>query len=191
MTHNINLAKQKINIVEIVQQSGVQIKKQGKDYFSVCPFHSEKTASFSVSPVKQIFHCFGCGSGGDVIEFVKKYHNLDFPGALQFLGINQTTPENKHTIRRASQARRQEKKRKQYQDKLYDKFSSWRDSYLLELVEWVEILDKALLRMSWEQLKELDGLVKIRSVWGYHIWLIATVGDEDLIYELYLDKNGG
>ena len=58
------------DIVEIVSQY-VQLKKSGANYFGLCPFHNEKTGSFSVSPDKQIFHCFGCGAGGGVITFMR------------------------------------------------------------------------------------------------------------------------
>ena len=57
------------DIVEIVSQY-VQLKKSGANYFGLCPFHNEKTGSFSVSPDKQIFHCFGCGAGGGATESV-------------------------------------------------------------------------------------------------------------------------
>ncbi len=61
------------DIVEIVSES-VILKKSGQNYFGLCPFHSEKTPSFSVNPGKQIFHCFGCGAGGDSLAYVMKYH---------------------------------------------------------------------------------------------------------------------
>ena len=183
---NINLAKQKIDIVEIIQQSGVQIRKQGKDYFGCCPFHSEKTASFSVSPAKQIYHCFGCGAGGDVIEFVMEYHNLDFPGALQYLGIEQTTPQTKQQIRKQSKARYRAEKRKAYQDKLYKEFKAWIVSYQWYCIEWIDLINSAMKMLSWEHIKKLSDLIKQVSTWRYHSELIET-GDEPLLYELYQD----
>lgn len=72
------------DIVDIVSQY-VQLKKSGANYFGLCPFHNEKTASFSVAPDKQIFHCFGCGAGGSVITFVMKAEGLEFPDAVRFL----------------------------------------------------------------------------------------------------------
>ncbi len=72
------------DIVDIVSQH-VHIKKKGSNYFGLCPFHSEKSASFSVSQSKQIYHCFVCGEGGDVISFVMKYENLSFIDALRVL----------------------------------------------------------------------------------------------------------
>ncbi len=66
--------------------SYVQLKKSGQNWKGVCPFHAEKTPSFMVSRSKQIFHCFGCGAGGDVISFVMRYENLAFHEALNLLG---------------------------------------------------------------------------------------------------------
>ena len=63
----------------------MQLKKSGANYFGLCPFHNEKTGSFSVSPDKQIFHCFGCGAGGGVITFIMKAEGLTFPDAVRYL----------------------------------------------------------------------------------------------------------
>ncbi len=72
------------DIVEIVSEY-VPLKKAGRNLKACCPFHPEKTASFMVNPEKQIFHCFGCGVGGDVFSFLMKIENLNFPEALQKL----------------------------------------------------------------------------------------------------------
>ena len=63
----------------------VQLKKAGRSYKGLCPFHNEKTPSFTVSQEKQLFHCFGCGEGGSVIQFIEKIENLDFVETIQFL----------------------------------------------------------------------------------------------------------
>ncbi len=72
------------DIVDIISES-VILKKSGRNLFGLCPFHSEKTPSFSVNPAKQIFHCFGCSAGGNVISFVMKYHGISFPEAVKML----------------------------------------------------------------------------------------------------------
>lgn len=72
------------DIVDVISQY-VHLKKQGSSYFGLCPFHNEKTGSFSVSPSKQIYYCFGCHAGGNVIRFLQNYENLTFPEALQQL----------------------------------------------------------------------------------------------------------
>lgn len=65
--------------------SYVTLKRAGSNYGGLCPFHSEKTPSFTVFPATKTFYCFGCGAGGDVITFIKKAENLDYPSALEFL----------------------------------------------------------------------------------------------------------
>ncbi|MBQ1390199.1 MAG: DNA primase [Firmicutes bacterium] len=76
--------KERINIVDVVGRA-VPLKKAGSNYKGVCPFHKEKTPSFSVSEQRQSFHCFGCGVGGDAIGFVQKFYNLDFNEAVERL----------------------------------------------------------------------------------------------------------
>lgn len=80
----ISEVKNAVDIVDIVSES-VILKKAGKNFLGLCPFHSEKTPSFSVSPEKQIFHCFGCGAGGNVFTFVMKHHGLSFPETVRSL----------------------------------------------------------------------------------------------------------
>ena len=76
--------KSQINIVDVIGRV-VPLKRTGANYKGVCPFHNEKTPSFVVSEQKQIFTCFGCGATGDVIEFTKRYYNLDFTEAAEKL----------------------------------------------------------------------------------------------------------
>ena len=72
------------DIVDVI--SGyVRLTKKGSTYFGLCPFHNEKTPSFSVSPNKQMYYCFGCGAGGNVITFLMEYENYTFPEALEVL----------------------------------------------------------------------------------------------------------
>ena len=73
------------DIVDVVSGYVRLGKKSGSNMFGLCPFHSEKTPSFSVSPDKQIYHCFGCGKGGGVINFIMEIENLSFPEAVEFL----------------------------------------------------------------------------------------------------------
>lgn len=73
----ITQIRQAVDIVEIISDY-VQLKKQGRNYFGLCPFHGESTPSFSVSPDKQIFHCFGCGAGGNVFTFLMELEGISF-----------------------------------------------------------------------------------------------------------------
>ena len=72
------------DIVDVISQY-VILKRSGRNFFGLCPFHKEKSPSFSVSPDKQIFHCFGCGVGGNVIHFVSKIESIDFKETLELL----------------------------------------------------------------------------------------------------------
>lgn len=100
----------KTDIVEII--SGyVPIKKSGQNFKGRCPFHNEKTPSFMVSPAKQIFHCFGCGAGGNAISFLMKYDKMDFIDAIKMLAdkTNVALP----------QSTRDEKGKNSFADKLF------------------------------------------------------------------------
>lgn len=76
--------KQQADIVRVVGEY-VRLKKSGQNYSGLCPFHGEKTPSFAVHPVKQIFHCFGCGKGGDVFTFVMEMEKCPFPEAVRIV----------------------------------------------------------------------------------------------------------
>ncbi|WP_099221501.1 DNA primase [Listeria costaricensis] len=78
----IDAIRSQADIVDVISNY-VQLKKQGRNYIGLCPFHGEKTPSFSVSAEKQIFHCFGCGKGGNVFRFLMEHDNLTFVEAVQ------------------------------------------------------------------------------------------------------------
>ncbi|MDZ5712197.1 DNA primase [Jeotgalibacillus haloalkalitolerans] len=73
------------DIVDVISEY-VQLKKQGRNYFGLCPFHGENSPSFSVSPEKQIFHCFGCGAGGNVFTFLMDHNGMSFQESVASLG---------------------------------------------------------------------------------------------------------
>ncbi|MFC4076718.1 DNA primase [Salinithrix halophila] len=81
----IDRVREHYDIVDVVSQT-VQLRKSGRNFFGLCPFHSEKTPSFSVSPDKQIFHCFGCGAGGNVFKFVMETEQMTFVEVVRYLG---------------------------------------------------------------------------------------------------------
>ena len=80
----LNEVRQSNDIVDVISQY-VHLKRSGRNFFGLCPFHNEKSPSFSVSPDKQIFHCFGCGVGGNVITFVSQIEGLNFVETVQML----------------------------------------------------------------------------------------------------------
>jgi hypothetical protein len=83
--HDIDYVKASHNIVDVINQY-VPLKKNGKNYSGLCPFHSEKTPSFTVREDKQFYYCFGCGASGDVIKFVQEYSGCEFMDAYKQLG---------------------------------------------------------------------------------------------------------
>jgi DNA primase len=74
----------KVDLLAYVSQY-VTLRKRGREYVGLCPFHSEKTPSFSLNAEKAVWHCYGCNAGGDLITFVKRYENVDFPDAIRML----------------------------------------------------------------------------------------------------------
>ncbi|WP_027415837.1 DNA primase [Aneurinibacillus terranovensis] len=98
----IEKVRVKNDILEVIGQH-VHLKKTGRNYFGLCPFHSEKSPSFAVQPDKQLFRCYGCGESGNVISFVMKMEGLEFPEAIRVLAeragvelpVQEATPENK------------------------------------------------------------------------------------------------
>lgn len=93
----INQIKENSDIVDIIGEY-VDLKKAGSSYKGLCPFHNEKTPSFTVDKKKQLFHCFGCGAGGDVVSFIMQKEGLSYPESLKYLahkaGINIVFTEN-------------------------------------------------------------------------------------------------
>ncbi|MDA3966639.1 DNA primase [Helicobacter sp. WB40] len=80
----VEIIKSKADIVEIISDF-LPLKRSGANFVCACPFHSERSASFTISPKMQIYHCFGCGESGDVIKFIEKYKHITFKEAIEFL----------------------------------------------------------------------------------------------------------
>jgi len=100
----INQVREENDIVDVISNY-IPLKKGGANYKGLCPFHSEKTPSFMVSPSKQIFHCFGCGEGGNVFNFLMKHENMGFPDAVRDLAerCGRPVPETRPSSQDAAQ----------------------------------------------------------------------------------------
>lgn len=96
--------QQKNDIVDVISQY-VHLQKKGSNYTCCCPFHNEKTPSFSVNQARQIYKCFGCGEGGSVITFLQKYENMTFPEAIKFLAERAGVALPEETNSKANRAR--------------------------------------------------------------------------------------
>lgn len=104
----IEEVRSKNDIVDVVSQY-VRLTRRGSTYFGLCPFHNEKTGSFSVTPSKQMYYCFGCGAGGDVFNFIMEYENYSFGEALKYLadrgGVELPKMEYSQEVRQKAQER--------------------------------------------------------------------------------------
>ncbi|MAR76966.1 MAG: DNA primase [Rhizobiales bacterium] len=105
----INLLISRANIVDIIG-SHLNLQKKGNDYWACCPFHNEKTASFSVSESKQFYYCFGCGAKGNVIDFLMEFLNLSYPEAIRNLAntLGMDVPESSEESKRYDEFKRLE-----------------------------------------------------------------------------------
>jgi DNA primase len=93
--------RQRVDLVDVVS-AHVALRRAGRDFVGLCPFHQEKTPSFSVSPNKQIFKCFGCGAGGDVFSFVQLREGVDFVEAMRLLADRAGIDFDRHRGKRAA-----------------------------------------------------------------------------------------
>jgi DNA primase len=134
--------KQNIDLVDVAQVSGVELRRSGPRYVGLCPFHSEKTPSFYVFDDNR-FKCFGCQESVDIIDFTQKLNGLSFGKALKFLGIShgRITPEMQRRI--------EQQKRKA---KLIKRFRKWESRYLGWLGMMINRTEKLMKSITPEDL---------------------------------------
>ncbi|MEE8588006.1 MAG: DNA primase, partial [Sulfurimonadaceae bacterium] len=111
--------KARIDILDVISNY-IEVKKAGVNFKANCPFHDEKSPSFVISPQKQIYHCFGCGAGGDAIKFVMEYEKLNYPEAIERLA-----DQNNYTLHYTDN-----KNPKKQRSQLMEKLSQWYQSLL-------------------------------------------------------------
>lgn len=164
----------RVDIVEVIDRR-VKLKKTGKNYSARCPFHEEKTPSFSVSPDKQFYYCFGCGAGGNALGFVMDYENLEFPKAVESLATSVGLEVQREPSRGGqAQARREESNKSLY--KLLEQVANY---YKLQLRQHPQ-RDKAV---DYLKQRGLTGQVAVQFGLGFAPpgWdnLITALGDSD------------
>lgn len=159
--------KEQTDIVKIIGEH-VDLKKSGVRYLGLCPFHGEKTPSFSVHGAQQFFHCFGCGESGDVFSFVMKYHNMDFPSALEMLAsrLNIQLPEKKLS---SSEKKREEERKEMFG--LVQKAAKLYHRYIMEdkdaAVAREYLLDRGISDTVWKQFELGYAPSKEKVGWNY------------------------
>ena len=82
----------KPDIEAVLQAEGIELRQRGRSVWGLCPFHADKHPSMKINVEKQRYKCWGCGEGGDVIDFIQKFHNLSFKDALKYLGMKPGKP---------------------------------------------------------------------------------------------------
>ena len=161
----------RVDIVEVVDRR-VTLKKAGKNYQARCPFHQEKTPSFSVQPERQFFYCFGCGAGGNAVGFVMKFHNLGFPEAVEALardaGMEVPRQDSPADARRGAEQRA-----------LFECLEQANKYYQRQLRQH----PKRSRAVDWCKSRGIDGLIAREFQLGY-----APPGWENLVQALGADE---
>ncbi len=129
--------KARIDILDVISNY-IEVKKAGVNFKANCPFHDEKSPSFVISPQKQIYHCFGCGAGGDAIKFVMEYEKLNYPEAIERLA-----DQNNYTLHYTDN-----KNPKKQRSQLMEKLSQWYQSLLTTMPTAQEYLKERGISMA-------------------------------------------
>lgn len=185
---DISKAKSAIDIIDIISQH-VTLRKQGRDYAGLCPFHTEKTPSFTVSPAKQMYHCFGCGAGGDVIDFARHITGYEFADACRYLGIDlddgvEIKPARRIKHRKEHEARQRHRER---QERIERQVQTWAWWYEGTIVAILEKLDDILPGIAPDELDAFAWLIDKKAIWQHHLTVITT-GTEADWYELWAEQ---
>ena len=168
----------KPNIIDVAANEGIEMKQQGDCLWAFCPLHDERTPSFKVDPDRQLFYCFGCNEGGDVISFIEKLKSYSFKDALAYLGITNHKPPKMYKV--------QVIKRNLIKD-----FNQWCHEYYCELCEELLALDEARKNAkSFEYISFLAEFYHREPSWNYHADILFNGSDEEK-FKLYLEIKDG
>src|SRR5262245_8555159 len=130
-TESLERVKQAADIVEVVS-AHTDLRRQGSHYMGLCPFHEERSPSFSVEPQEKLYHCFGCGVGGDVIKFVEEKEGLNFSEAVEMLAARDGAARARE--REDPQAERRRERRRRL-EQLLERAAAFYANYLWESKE--------------------------------------------------------
>ncbi|VUZ23392.1 DNA primase [uncultured Comamonas sp.] len=191
---------QRVDIVDVVGRY-VPLKKSGANFMGLCPFHGEKSPSFSVSPVKQFFHCFGCGKGGDAIAFLREHTGMEFMEAVQSLAqeVGMQVPQEDIS----PQQRAQRQAVKQQQDSLVATMERAAQAYCEQLKSAPHAIDYLKRRGVSGTVSSRYGLGYAPAGWNYLAsvfpdytsrlleeggLVIHSAEDEDKRYDRFRDR---
>jgi hypothetical protein len=162
------------DMLAVIGREGVRLRKSGKNYVGLCPFHSEKTPSFSVNPDKQLFHCFGCGEGGDVYKFISKLYNTNFRGAMRYLGLerDQMYRPDPNQVRGV---------------RLVRQFREWCEAFHCQLCSEYRLIEKALHALP---LDHKAPLYKMKTLIEYRLSILEGRDDAE-IFALWKEATSG
>ncbi len=174
------------DIIEVISRY-VKLKRRGRNHFGLCPFHNEKTASFSVNPEKQIFKCFGCGAGGSSIDFIMEIEKLDFVESIKYLAdhynieIEQSSYDNKIKDLSVDLYDMNMKVANAYKENLFN--NSLMLSHLLKRGISEEIINKFFIGLSYKDkdkiLKSIQGNYNSKSMLASGLFIDTKIGYMD------------
>jgi DNA primase len=158
---SVERVKQAADIVEVIS-AHTDLRRQGARYTGLCPFHDERTPSFSVEPTEKLYHCFGCGVGGDVIKFVEEKDGLNFAEAVELLADRYGVELEREQEDPRAEAKRQRRRRL---EELLDRAASFYASYLWESEEAGKARDYLARRGLREEVLRTFGVGYAPSAW--------------------------
>jgi hypothetical protein len=164
----------KPNIVEAIQREGIPLKRKGRLWWALCPLHTEKTPSFCVDTDRQRFKCFGCGEGGDSIDFVMKMRGLSFRESCDYLRINDH--------------KRVQNERDITTHRLLRSFRQWEDRYKSELCDRLRLYRGIIDREGPESLNRTWPLVNALSSVERELEVLEN-GDDEARFQLFCEVN--
>jgi DNA primase catalytic core len=168
------MAMTKPDIIDTISQY-VDLKKSGRNYKALCPFHTEKTASFIVNPARQTFHCFGCNEHGDVITFVMKYYGYNFKAALRILGLSSGCPSRPDPVKIKAR-------------ELKQIYRQWKHEYCLILADLLHCFDelKTLCR-SMSEVEYYSHWYHKATIWELEYDVLMS-NDDHAKFQLFKEK---
>jgi DNA primase len=158
---SVERVKQAADIVEVIS-AHTDLRRQGARYTGLCPFHDERTPSFSVEPTEKLYHCFGCGVGGDVIKFVEEKDGLNFAEAVELLADRYGVELEREQEDPRAEAKRQRRRRL---EQLLDRAAAFYSSYLWESEEAGKARDYLARRGLREEVLRSFGVGYAPSAW--------------------------